>query len=224
MRFGSYWRGFLLLLSVSLFSCQILFRNVADRTEVCETLSGFGMSLEAVMSILLTRQILFGFRSDHRPGWYAMIMVQTILFAFGLYTSVILGISASDSTFWNGSICYPTAFPTIVLVYSLISTVHIAGSLCQEARQYNNDEQAEVQGFEPLGRRRGLSVDELQSIEIQKVANSDELCPICLDPCQGNVKMIHCGHKFHANCIDTWLKLNNSCALCRQTINPTLPE
>ena len=39
-------------------------------------------------------------------------------------------------------------------------------------------------------------------------------CSICLE---GNpdTKLLNCGHMFHKNCIDTWLKIKPVCPLCR---------
>lgn len=44
-------------------------------------------------------------------------------------------------------------------------------------------------------------------------------CAICLDSMVEN-KILPCCHKFHANCINIWLRENNNCPLCRQHIKP----
>ena len=42
-------------------------------------------------------------------------------------------------------------------------------------------------------------------------------CSICLDNISNSdVKELYCNHKFHRNCINTWLQDNNTCPLCRQ--------
>ena len=41
-------------------------------------------------------------------------------------------------------------------------------------------------------------------------------CPICLDLIDDNiVKLVNCNHHFHTKCINTWLKINQTCPLCR---------
>jgi hypothetical protein len=43
-------------------------------------------------------------------------------------------------------------------------------------------------------------------------------CPICLDLIDDNMaSLVNCDHHFHKQCIDTWLKINPTCPLCRTT-------
>ncbi len=43
-------------------------------------------------------------------------------------------------------------------------------------------------------------------------------CSICLDNItNSDKKELSCNHKFHINCINTWLQDNNTCPLCRST-------
>ena len=46
----------------------------------------------------------------------------------------------------------------------------------------------------------------------------DAVCPVCLDDFEDGhkVKMLPCGHAFHASCIDHWLKINRACPMCKQ--------
>jgi len=49
-------------------------------------------------------------------------------------------------------------------------------------------------------------------------------CSICLE-CIGeniDIKLTECCHTFHLNCFETWVKINNSCPLCR-TVFTTIP-
>lgn len=42
-------------------------------------------------------------------------------------------------------------------------------------------------------------------------------CSICLDNIpNSDIKELRCNHKFHRNCINIWLRENNTCPLCRQ--------
>ncbi|CAG2115802.1 unnamed protein product [Medioppia subpectinata] len=43
-----------------------------------------------------------------------------------------------------------------------------------------------------------------------------EKCCVCLKPHSvGETVSVDCGHKFHVQCITRWLRLNNSCPVCR---------
>jgi hypothetical protein len=46
--------------------------------------------------------------------------------------------------------------------------------------------------------------------------NQNEECCICMDIGGTNAwSMLQCGHKFHGECISTWLRLNQTCPICR---------
>lgn len=52
---------------------------------------------------------------------------------------------------------------------------------------------------------------------------NDSTCPICLsDYCtKETLRCIpDCGHCFHAECIDEWLRVNGSCPVCRNSPSP----
>ena len=58
----------------------------------------------------------------------------------------------------------------------------------------------------------GLSDEQIQSIPISKFEALDT-CSICFN--QGDIgKILLCGHFFHAECIDQWLKEKKTCPLC----------
>ncbi|CAH1416268.1 unnamed protein product [Lactuca virosa] len=49
-------------------------------------------------------------------------------------------------------------------------------------------------------------------------------CAVCLSKFKGidQLRLLPlCCHAFHAQCIDAWLKSNQTCPLCRSTVNPT---
>lgn len=50
-------------------------------------------------------------------------------------------------------------------------------------------------------------------------------CPVCLCEFQHNEKgrlLPKCSHRFHADCIDTWLLSNPSCPVCRASAGPEM--
>jgi hypothetical protein len=52
-------------------------------------------------------------------------------------------------------------------------------------------------------------------------------CSICLDECpgvDGSARIVaKCGHKFHAACLETWLKRHDQCPNCRCTVSNLHP-
>jgi hypothetical protein len=47
----------------------------------------------------------------------------------------------------------------------------------------------------------------------------NEECCICLDIGENTWSMLLCGHKFHEKCITTWLRVNQTCPICRLHMN-----
>ena len=69
-----------------------------------------------------------------------------------------------------------------------------------------------------------MSVD---TINIYKVLNNntdiknDNECSICLELINKKDRQtMVCGHKFHKNCIKTWINIKNICPLCRYEYEP----
>jgi hypothetical protein len=59
------------------------------------------------------------------------------------------------------------------------------------------------------------------SKDISSRSKSEEIrCCICLTDfaAEENLKEMPCRHYFHAICLDTWLKQNGSCPICRSSI------
>ena len=54
-----------------------------------------------------------------------------------------------------------------------------------------------------------------------KIENENEnnvICSICIEPLKENVISLNCKHKYHEDCIKSWLNEDNSCPLCRNKI------
>jgi hypothetical protein len=46
------------------------------------------------------------------------------------------------------------------------------------------------------------------------VEKSNEDCSICLSKLY-NIEMLYCGHQFHTECINRWIKYKRTCPICR---------
>ena len=62
----------------------------------------------------------------------------------------------------------------------------------------------------------GLTPEQILSLE-KHTADKSGSCSICLDNVDIGQEMrsLHCAHEYHMDCIDVWLKVKNSCPLCR---------
>lgn len=72
---------------------------------------------------------------------------------------------------------------------------------------------------------REKKISELPQIKYADILNfygkdliPNEECSICMVKFKKNniIKMLKCEHLFHIECIDTWLKNNNKCPVCRE--------
>lgn len=62
---------------------------------------------------------------------------------------------------------------------------------------------------------------DLSTVTIEKSEKETEECSICLDKYSLNencTTLSNCSHRFHSNCIQTWLKGSNTCPLCRKEV------
>ncbi len=50
------------------------------------------------------------------------------------------------------------------------------------------------------------------------VETPDGTCAICQDAVSRATRIRHCGHCFHASCIDQWFDMNPRCPVCRHDI------
>lgn len=77
-----------------------------------------------------------------------------------------------------------------------------------------------------LGSRRGALPSELNAFPVKTFngefsgtcSASDAKCVICLENYNlGDLlREVACGHNFHQGCVDSWLKINKRCPLCKQ--------
>ncbi|KAH9362835.1 hypothetical protein HPB48_015202 [Haemaphysalis longicornis] len=67
---------------------------------------------------------------------------------------------------------------------------------------------------------RGLPEAEigcLPSYPFNTEAHPEQLCVVCISQMESReiIRALPCRHKFHASCIDQWLRINRKCPLCR---------
>lgn len=73
--------------------------------------------------------------------------------------------------------------------------------------------------------RSGVSVAQLNQHTTLEYLGSEEDpfdCTICQEAVQSGIyrKINSCGHRFHVQCIDSWLDQHTTCPVCRQEIVP----
>eukprot|EP00850_Spirogloea_muscicola_P016571 SM000135S27015 [mRNA] locus=s135:266587:269301:- [translate_table: standard] len=64
------------------------------------------------------------------------------------------------------------------------------------------------------------------TLDERRVSAEDAVCCICLGRyCDGvELKELPCEHHFHSSCVDTWLRINSSCPLCKLDISGNTVE
>lgn len=68
-----------------------------------------------------------------------------------------------------------------------------------------------------------LTEEEFNNLESEKFEETEDIdCAICIDKIEKDMEIIklNCNHKFHKNCIRSYLlNYNNKCPMCRSDIN-----
>ena len=49
----------------------------------------------------------------------------------------------------------------------------------------------------------------------------DDLCPICYQALDNDVRIMHCNHFFHENCLKKWFYIQEKCPMCYAEFMPT---
>lgn len=57
-----------------------------------------------------------------------------------------------------------------------------------------------------------------------EIGEEDAACCICVTDYEngGALRRLQCGHHFHQECVDKWLKINRTCPLCRDRVDSTV--
>lgn len=114
----------------------------------------------------------------------------------------------------SGNFLFP--FPMLNLHGSPQDYVWGEGGLDTIITQLLNN--VEGQGPPPANKD---DIDSLKTVNIteEQIASSTE-CPVCKEDFSvgEEVKQLPCEHLFHPNCVVTWLKMHNTCPVCRRAI------
>ncbi len=68
----------------------------------------------------------------------------------------------------------------------------------------------------------GMKDNDINKIKSKIYAdNNNDKCSICLEDIKiGNkVRILVCGHNYHQECLDNWLRINDTCPICRDKIS-----
>lgn len=110
------------------------------------------------------------------------------------------------------AICMPSAIPVLTNLISAYndSTEHLVTS-------NNNAAPEEVIKMLPVVVYERSSGETLSEKIIE---DEDALCAICIEDYVPKVllKILPCGHHYHADCVDKWLRIHDSCPLCVKPI------
>ncbi|XP_050237585.1 putative RING-H2 finger protein ATL21A [Mercurialis annua] len=131
-------------------------------------------------------------------------------------------------------ICLSIAVPSLILSAGIVAVAFLIDRNPRRNRRgaNQNSATATVAPDEPNIEMVGLDESTIETFE--KVVLGDSLripagpnhntCAICLGEYRSKETLRcipECNHCFHAECIDEWLKMNNSCPVCRKSPSPS---
>jgi hypothetical protein len=68
----------------------------------------------------------------------------------------------------------------------------------------------------------GMTNNEINKIKSKiYVDNNNDKCSICLETIKSGttIRILKCKHNYHQACLDNWLRINNTCPICRDNIS-----
>jgi len=194
----------------------------------CVTFAGTTLGFEGIMILYLLYE-LWNPLYDQVANFSICCSLSSTLVIYGLYTSLMVGLTAfpPEKAKSDQLDCVPDVMYYTLFAYTMAATMYVTIVIaCAVIHSSNNSEGTYlVERTRQRNIPRGLSSIQIQTIETLQIELNVELeiasstidaCSICLCDCRGQIKQLPCKHRFHAACLDPWLKNNNSCALCRQ--------
>uniref|UniRef100_H2Y7Y7 RING-type domain-containing protein n=1 Tax=Ciona savignyi TaxID=51511 RepID=H2Y7Y7_CIOSA len=65
-----------------------------------------------------------------------------------------------------------------------------------------------------MRRQAAHKVQSLQSADSDDLETKKDLCPICYQLMESDVRIMHCKHHFHENCLKKWFYIQDKCPMC----------
>jgi len=64
------------------------------------------------------------------------------------------------------------------------------------------------------------TIDSIPIVPLTEALASGKNCVICLEDFEegSKAKKLGCGHYFHPECIDRWLKISGTCPMCKEVV------
>ncbi len=66
--------------------------------------------------------------------------------------------------------------------------------------------------------REGLSTPQVDASLRRVLFTRGAECAVCLGPHERTAAELTCGHSFHRQCIERWLRISANCPICRATV------
>jgi hypothetical protein len=215
-------------------------------TDICRSFAGFSIAYDLLFLIFIWSEIVKPLHEQTADFTCACSWASSVAVMGLYASSVVgLSVFPSGDKWPDTQACLPHPLAIVILAFTLSSAVYTlilvtAAVIRINLRPTNVPyPQPPLPPLPPLppspleDRLRGLSADQIAVIHVIQIAdpfnagtfNADAppnrvanavICAICLLECVGLVKRLECGHQYHADCIDNWLKRQNTCALCRR--------
>lgn len=104
--------------------------------------------------------------------------------------------------------------------YIIVATIFLICPIKTCVIEYRNRIRREVINEIQPGLNEIILIDEFEDfsrymIKIKNIIKHDD-CIICYENMDKNIVMLHCGHKYHRDCINEWLNYKDSCPMCRK--------
>ncbi|RWW25006.1 hypothetical protein GW17_00010684 [Ensete ventricosum] len=185
--------------------------------------------------LLRQRSIVFFFLHHHVNHTILLLQKKMASFSGASPSSAPPPPTAADPPSWlnrgRGPVLYPL-FAVICVVVILLLCHYICRIICSwKSLRLNETSTAGPPPGVSSARNARLSPATLASLPIFVFSlDGDEKkleCSVCLAEFRQGERgrlLPRCNHRFHADCVDTWLQSHSTCPICRSAIETTPPD